>query len=234
MREPIVFTRAGLLRGFLAALPLSVSCVAFALVYGLIAGQNGVSVIETGLLSLIVFAGASQFLAVELWDQPLPVATLVGAVLVLNLRHLLMAPTLRRWLTAIPAGRAYASVAVMTDETWGLSLADLEKGGRDAAFLAGAGLCLYVFWFAGSILGRLFGGLVPDPERFGLDFLGTAFFIALLSGFWKGRGDILPWLAAGGTALAAQALIPGTWYIVIGALSGSLLGAWLKGRRHGG
>jgi predicted branched-subunit amino acid permease len=109
-------------------------------------------------------------------------------------------------------------------------VAELRRGGRDAAFLLGAGLTLYGFWVASTVLGRAAGDLSPLVERWGLDYLTTAFFVALLAGFWRGRGDALPWLIAGGIAAAAKAFLPGTWYIVLGALAGSLAGAWRDAR----
>ena len=67
-------------------------------------------------------------------------------------------------------------------------------------------------------------------ERWGLGFLTTAFFVALLAGFWRGRGDALPWLVAGAVAVAVKLTLPGTWYIIAGAVAGSLLGAWRDSR----
>ena len=67
-------------------------------------------------------------------------------------------------------------------------------------------------------------------ENWGLDYLTTAFFVALLAGFWRGRGDAVPWLVAGGLAVAAKWWLPGTWYIILGAVAGSLVGAWRDSR----
>ena len=118
----------------------------------------------------------------------------------------------------------------MTDKSWGVSVAEQRRGGRDAAFLIGAGGSLYACWVTSSVLGRAAGDLSYLVENWGLDFLTTAFFVALLAGFWRGRGDALPWLVAGGVAVAAKWWLPGTWYIVLGALSGSLVGAWRDAR----
>ncbi|MEK0085623.1 AzlC family ABC transporter permease [Benzoatithermus flavus] len=222
----VSFTWAGALRGARAMLPIVPGAVAFGLVYGFVAGEKGLSVLEIALTSLLVFAGASQFLALELWHHPLPVAGLVMGVLVVNLRHLLMGPALLPWLADLRPAQAYASLYVMTDESWGASVAELRRGGRDAAFLLGAGLTLYGFWVASTVLGRAAGDLSGMIERWGLDYLTTAFFVALLAGFWRSRNDALPWAVAGGVAVAAKAFLPGTWYIVLGAVAGSLLGAW--------
>lgn len=223
---PVTFTAAGALRGARAILPILPGGVAFGLVYGFLAGERGLSLLEIGLMSMLVFAGASQFLALELWGNPLPLAALALGVLVINLRHLLMGPALLPWLGRISRPRAYLSLFVMTDETWGVSVAEMRRGGRDAAFLPGAGLTLYAFWVASTTLGRAAGDLSYLIRDWGLAYLTTAFFVALLAGFWRGKGDWLPWLAAGGIAVAAKWLLPGTWYIILGALAGSLLGAW--------
>jgi 4-azaleucine resistance transporter AzlC len=226
----VMFTGDGAWRGVRAILPMAPGAVAFGLVYGFLAGERGLSAVEIGLTSMLVFAGAAQFLALELWREPLPVVGLVLGVLVINLRHLLMGPALLPWLVHLRPTKAYASLYFMTDETWGVSVAEQRRGGRDAGFLLGAGLGLYVVWVVSTVLGSAAGDLSFLVRDWGLDYLTTAFFVALLAGFWRGRGDALPWLVAGGVAVAAKWSLPGTWYIVLGAVSGSLIGAWRDSR----
>ena len=224
--NPILFTRAGIAAGALRTLPIATGGLAFGVFYGFLAGQHGLSLLETAMMSAIVFAGASQFLSVELWADAVPVGALVATVLVINARHLLMGATLGPWLKHLPQRKAYGSLFFLTDESWGLSVADIRHGGRDAAFMVGSGLTLYLFWNSGTIIGRIFGEVLPDLNRFGIDFLGTAFFVALLAGLWRGRGDLLPWVVAAIVALVMEKLVPGTWYILGGALAGSLVGAF--------
>ncbi|MEO1020527.1 MAG: AzlC family ABC transporter permease [Pseudomonadota bacterium] len=184
-------------------------------------------------MSAFIFAGASQFLALEIWQQPLPLVTLIIAVLVVNLRHILMGAAMLPWFQQVRPSQAYFSLFFMTDESWGTSVRDMENGGRDAAFLLGAGLTLYVVWVSSTLLGRLGGDLSDLIATFGLEFLTTAFFVALLAGFWRGRRDLLPWLVAAAVALATQAFMGGTWHILFGALAGSLFGALRHLRRRG-
>ena len=216
---------AGAVRGARAVVPIVPGAWRSAWSTASSPGSVASALLEIGLMSMLVFAGASQFLALELWGDPLPLAALVLGVLVINLRHLLMGPALLPWLGKISRPRAYASLYFMTDESWGLSVADLRRGGRDAAFLIGAGFTLFVFWGTFTVSGRAAGDLSYLIRDWGLAYLTAAFFVALLAGFWRGNGDWLPWLAAGGIAMAAKWLLPGTWYIILGALTGSLLGA---------
>ncbi len=226
-----MFTIRGFGAGAFRMLPLIPGVVVLALLYGFLAEQKGLSIAEAGLTSALIFAGASQFLALQIWTDPLSIGALVVAVTTVNIRHVLMGATMNPWLGELRPAVAYGSLYFMTDEAWGLSVAEMNRGGRDAAFLPGAGFCLYVFWVSGTVLGSAFGDSVPDPERYGITFVFTAFFLALLSSFWRGRADLIPWGVAAVTALILERVLPGTWYILLGALAGSLAGAWHRVRR---
>ena len=231
-RPAIRFTLDGARRGAVAMLPILPGAVAFGVLWGFLAGEKGLGTLEVAAMSALVFAGAAQFLALELWAEPLPVAAIVTAVLIVNLRHLLMGPVLQPWLGALPPGRAALSLAVMTDESWSAAVMELRRGGRDAAFLPGAGLLLWAAWVTATLTGRALGDIGPLIRAWGLDFLTTAFFVALLAGLWRGRRDLGTWLVAGTVAVVAQAGLAGGWHILTGALAGSLAGAVVEARRR--
>jgi 4-azaleucine resistance transporter AzlC len=223
---PIRLGLNGIVRGYVKALPIAAGVAMFGLVYGLLAGQHGLSLAETGLMSALVFAGSSQMLALQLWDDPLPVAGIVLAAGIINLRYVMMTAALKPWLAPLGRATAYGSVFFAADENWALSIAEMRGGGRDAGFLAGSGLALWSFWLGAGLIGRMFGSALPPPEALGLDIIGTAVFTALAGRMWRGRRDLLPWLAAGLAATAASYILPGAWYLLVGGLTGSLLGAW--------
>lgn len=222
----ITFTTAGVAAGFLRTVPVATGLSIFGLVLGLVAGQKGLSAAEVGLMSALVFAGAAQMLALELWQVPVPVLGLTVAAFVMNLRYFIMTAALKPWLEHVGPVKAYGSLFFTADENWAVSIAEMRRGGTDAGFFLGTGLAIYSFWLVATVTGRLFGGLVADPARYGLDFVATAVFLALLVPMWRGKGDGLPWLVAGVVAWAAERWLPGTWYLVIGGLAGSLVGAW--------
>jgi 4-azaleucine resistance transporter AzlC len=198
-----------------------------------LAKQAGVSLLETVLMSALVFAGASQFIALTMWVSPLPVLTLVLTTLVVNLRHLLMGAALRPWLSRISAPKSYGTVFFMNDETWALTVRELNAGMKDVAFMLGSGLAMFVAWLSSSVIGQLLGANLTqrDLVQFGLDFTFTAVFVALLVLLWKGKSDLFPWAVAALVALAAWWLLPGTqWYILLGGLAGSIAGALRDGR----
>ncbi len=226
----IVFTRVGMARGAAAILPIGAAAAVFGGLFGFLAGAEGLSVLEALLMSGIVFAGASQFVALDLWQDPLPILVLAVSVLAVNLRHVLMGATLAPYLSRLPRHQAYPGLLVMTDETWALTNQNLRAGGRDAGFLFGAGLTIYLLWTAATLGGRLFGAALPSLDGWGIGFLITAFFLALLGGFWRGSRDVLPWAVAGGVAILCHQGLGGHWHIVIGAVCGSCGGAWRHAR----
>jgi 4-azaleucine resistance transporter AzlC len=230
MEEKITFTRRGLLDGARMILPLALGAFTYGVVFGVLARQAGLSIVEALLMSGLVFAGASQFVALGLWTLPLPVVALVVTTLIVNLRHVLMGAALRPWFGRLSTLRAYGSMFFMTDENWAMTTRQFAAGYRDAAFLLGGGLTLFVAWVGATLVGEVAGAVVPDPAAIGLDFVFTAVFLSLLVGLWKGKSDLLPWLAAAVVALAAVHWLPGKWYILLGGLVGGLVGAWRHAR----
>ncbi|HEV2583386.1 MAG TPA: AzlC family ABC transporter permease [Ktedonobacteraceae bacterium] len=224
--EPVIFTLAGMMHGARKALPLAASVFFVGLVFGVLARQARMGGVEATLMSVLVFAGASQFVALSLWMiAPFPVMTIILTTFVVNMRHLLMGASLRPWFSRLPRLAAYCTLFFMVDESWALTMGELNAGGRDGAFLLGSGLLLYVAWVASSIVGLVAGASIQNPAQWGLDFAFTAVFIALLAGMWRGRSQFLPWAIAAGAALAAYRWLPGEWYIVLGGLAGSITGA---------
>ena len=112
---------------------------------------------------------------------------------------------------------------LVADENWAVTMAAGRRGEASTAFLLGGGICLCSIWSMGTLLGHRLGALVAQPERFALDFAFVAVFTALTVSLWRGKRDILPWLAAAALALAAEHWLPGKWYILVGGLGGALV-----------
>lgn len=206
--------------------PVAASIAVYGLVWGVLARQAGLSVGEVALMSALVFAGASQFVALDMWTPgALPVGAIVLAVAIVNLRMLLMTATLQPLAASTSWPRALLAMHFVADENWALTMGELARGRGSLAFLVGSGVLAWVAWLASTLIGRLLGAAIEDPARYGLDFAFTATFVALLLGMWKGKSDVLPWVVAALAAIAASRLLPGNWYIIIGGLLGSLAGA---------
>jgi 4-azaleucine resistance transporter AzlC len=233
MNDTARFSFAGVGRGFRRCLPISLSVFAYGMVFGVLARQAGLSLVESAFMSGWVFAGASQFVALDLWVSPLPVPAVILTTLVLNLRHVLMGAAVYPWFSSLRPRQVYPTLYFMTDENWALSMRHYAAGERDGGFLLGSGLAIYLSWFSAAVVGQMLGASIPDPARWGLDFAFTAVFAAMLVGMWKGRQDIFPWLVAALVALLTSYLLPGKWYILLGGIAGSLAGALADGKNPG-
>jgi predicted branched-subunit amino acid permease len=226
-RSPPI-TWAGVTEGARRTIPLLPGVAAFAAAFGTVAAQKGISVVEAMAMSLVVFAGASQMVALELWREPIEPAlalAICGVVGAVNLRLVLMGATLRPWLGPVPSSRIYPSLFFLTDASWLVSLRYHTEGGRDWGVFVGCGLALWSTWIAATLPGVLFASLVPDPRAFALDMVMPAFFVTMLVPLWRGPRRAMPWAAAGIVSLATAEMVPGYWYIVAGAVAGSLTGA---------
>lgn len=219
-------TLSSIRMGGVQALPVALSVLAYGMVYGLLTREAGMSLPEALLSSGIVFAGSAQFVALDMWTHPLPVATLVFTTLIINLRHVLMGASLAPWMSGMPPRLCAPTLFFLADESWALSMGALGRGAADIGYLVGSGALLWCAWVSATLAGRVLGAAIPDPRLFGLDFAFTAVFLALLAGLWKGKEDIPPWFVAAATALAVHHFVPGKWYIVAGGLAGSMTGLW--------
>lgn len=223
---PAVYTRAGVLRGMRRAIPLVIGITPFGLVVGILSHGQGLSLLECCLMSALVYGGASQVLALGIWTHPAPVIGATVAAFIVNLRMALMGPVLSPWLDRFRGWRVWGTLFVLVDHGWALSVAEMHAGRNDLGFLLGIGIVLWVDWVAASGAGYVLGALLQPPDGHPLFFAALAAFIALLVPLWRGRTDLLPWVAAATTAAVIAGLFPGTyWHIVLGALAGSIAGA---------
>lgn len=219
------FTLAGAVTGAQAALVVSPAIVVFGGTFGMLAATQGIGLWEATLMSAVVCAGTAQFAALQLWTDPVSWVTVGIASLVMNARYVLLGATLRGWFANLPAAKAYLSMFMMYDGNWATATRDHAKGYRDAAHLIGGGIVMCTIWTLATMSGHAFGGLVGDPRAFGLDFVITAFFAAMSITFWRGRSDAVPVVVAVAAAVVVDRLLPGPWYIVAGAVLGSLVAA---------
>ncbi|MDQ4060499.1 MAG: AzlC family ABC transporter permease [Pseudomonadota bacterium] len=228
-RDRVVLTTAGIVDGAKRMGPMGVSALAFGIAFGVLARQTGLSAAEALLMSALVMAGASQFVALGLWAAPLPVLPILVATLAVNSRHLLLGATMLPWFSRLPAWKTYVLLYFLNDANWALSLREFTSGRRDVGFFLGGGLLLTVVWILGTGLGFALGGAMGSPARWGLDFVITAFFIALLMRMWRGRVDAVPWAVAAAVSLVAAQLLPSHWHIIAGGIAGGLTGALRDG-----
>ena len=222
--EEVTFDLKGTIEGAKRVLPIALGDAAYGLVFGVLAQQAKLSVLEVLLMSTFVFAGSAQLIVLSLWIMPLSISTIVLTTLIINTRMILMGAAISPWFKHLSRVKAYITIYFLSDETWALTMSDFRQGGHNAALMLGSGLVLFVVWVSSTVTGRMLGSIVSDPARWGLDFVFTAVFLALLVPLWRGKSDLLPWIVAAMVAVLAAHWLPGKWYILLGGVAGSIVG----------
>jgi 4-azaleucine resistance transporter AzlC len=228
----MLFTSRGLLQGIKGAHAPAGSAVIYGLAFGLLADQTGLSLAAAVAMSALIYSGSAQFVALQAWGDPIPVAAIAGAIVAVNARYFLLGAALRPWFHDMSPAKAYGSLFLLSDGNWAPAIREFRAGRLDAAYMLGVGAALYTSWIASTAIGHALGNAIPDPKRFGLDFVLLAFFVVLAVALWRGKSDLLPFATAAVVALVVERLVPGQWYMVAGALAGSLAAA-LRPMRSG-
>lgn len=179
-------SRAAITEGW----PVFITAVVVSIAFGLTARQAGLGVIEASGASLIVFAGAAQFVMVDLLRTGTPTPLIVLTVLLLNARHLLMAAAIRPFVATASPARRLGLAYLLTDETFAMAIGWFRRGHRDLTYYTVFGTAMWLSWNSGTLLGAIFGAGLEDPQRFGIDFAITAVFVAIVAIGVRHRGDV--------------------------------------------
>jgi 4-azaleucine resistance transporter AzlC len=207
--------------------PVLVAACPIGLLWGTLAAGKGFSALETWLMSATVFAGASQFVAIELWKEPAAWVALAVTVFIVNIRHILMGASLSRTIRHIPLIWHPFMAFLMADEDWAFAERRALTQPLTPAYYFGMAIPMWVTWTTSSVIGAAVGRTLGDPAAFGFDFAFSALFIGILAGFWKGLRTGVVLATSAITAALAKLAVPGAWYIVAGGLAGVAVAALL-------
>ena len=211
--------------------PLLVGVFPFGMIYGALALNAGLSLAASQMMSSIVFAGSSQFIAAQLVHDAAPELVIVLTIAVVNLRHMLYSASLAPYLEKLPIRWKILLAYLLTDEAYAPTALKFEREGASPLghwFLFGAGLALWSTWQVSTGLGIFLGAAIP--QSWPLDFALPLTFIALVMPALKNRPAIAAALSAGLVALLAISL-PYKLGLILAALTGILVGTMLEGRR---
>jgi 4-azaleucine resistance transporter AzlC len=203
------------------------SIVAYGIVWGGLARQAGLTLGEVVAMCLLVTAGTAQFVALPMLQAGAPAWLLVVTTYIVNLRHYLMAASLAPYFAHLSRARLALLAHGVTDESYALTMARFAAHPSHPAYYAASAATAYLAWYVGAAGGGVLGGRVPDPHRYGLDFVFPAVFVAILA-----RTIRAPWqwavaAVAAIVALTVKGAIGGTWHIALAGLGASALGIWL-------
>lgn len=215
--------------GIKDSLPIMVGVFPFGLAFGIVAQSIGLTPGETLLMSLLVFAGAAQFISLPMFAAEAGLAMIALTVLLINLRHLLMGISLAPYMTKLSLPHKALLAFGMADETYAVTISHTQALGYSAAYQLGSNTTGYVTWAVSTIGGIFLGSHISDPLSWGLDFAMPATFLALLIPRLTDKNSLLVCLVASGVSVMAAVTIPGKWYIIIACFTAAAIGGILEG-----
>ena len=210
-------------KGAIANLPVAASVAVYGSVLGVLAAQKNISWLELLLMNLSIFAGSAQFVMVDMWAPQMSIVQIISAVLIINLRYLLIGASLNPLFQGSTLKQKSFIMHFVADENWAVTMAESRNGTATIWFLLGGGFCIITVWCFGTLVGHQLGTIIQHPEYWALDFAFAAVFTAFAVNLWRGKIDILPWGSAAILAIITERYIPGKWYIVAGGVGGAIL-----------
>lgn len=181
---------ASFLAGTRDTVPMLIGAAPFGVIFGTLAVGNGLSPLLTMMMSLLVFAGSSQFVAVSLIGGGVTLPVIWLTTFIVNLRHALYSATLLPYARHMPLRwRWLFSCIGLTDETFAVVEYRFRNGlqhGKRAYWL-GSALSMYGNWQVWTLVGITLGKAIPDIGRWGLDFGMLATFAAIVAPQLKQR-----------------------------------------------
>ena len=214
-------------RGLSAAWPICLGYFPIGLSLGVLAQKGGLAPWQMAAMSLLVFAGGSQFIAVAMIGSGASPLAIISTTFMVNLRHLLMSSALsvhfpgisRRFLALFAYG--------LTDESFAVNMTRFNQGEWHRYSALTLNHAANTTWIVSTVAGVYLGQLVP-PGAAGVDFALTGMFICLLVFQLRGPIFTITAMIAAAAALLTYLWLPGNAYVVVASCLAATIGLILK------
>ena len=174
---------------FKTSLPVILGYLPSGFAFGLMMSSLGQKVITSGIMAILMYAGAGQYIAVDFIKNNSPLITIIITTFLINCKHLF-----------------YGLIFLLTDETYALLTGTVyPKNVNTNQYIFYVAVINYLSWIAGCVLGAVFGSVVKFDTT-GLDFAMTALFLVILTSQLKTFTTKYPFIIGAGTALFALML----------------------------
>jgi 4-azaleucine resistance transporter AzlC len=200
--------------------------------FGVLAQKAGLTPVQIGLMSILVFAGSSQFIAVSMLTAGASAPAIITTTFVVNLRHVLMSSALAVYLRSAHRGLLALYAYGVTDESFAINLPRFTARTWSLSRALVVNHSANLTWFISTVTGGIGGRFIPQGAL-GIDYALIAMFICLL--IYQIRKPI-HLFAAGISGLLAVTLaivLPGNTYIVIASVTAATLGVIIQRKSTG-
>lgn len=220
--------RQSIKQGSKLALPLILGYLPVAIAFGILSKNIGISFGETSLFSIMVFAGASQFMALDLIQGGVATSSIILATFLLNLRHMMMSAALSTRLENIKTRHLPLIAFGITDESF--SVLSFTQDKLNLPFILAINILSYMSWVFGTVMGYLVGEVLPASLQSSLGIGLYGMFAALLFPQFKGNRKNLMLAIIGGviyTILFYSKIFTSGWDIIVSIILSSAAGVIL-------
>ncbi len=215
-------------KGFQLGLPIVIGYAPVAAAFGLICKTGGFSLFETFAFSFFVYAGASQFMGVNLLLMGIGGMSIVLTTFLVNIRHFLMSSAISQKIDESCQKFIPVIAFGLTDESF--SVASMQRGKISAEFILALEFITHLSWYGFSIVGYIFGEFLPENIRASMGIALYALFTAMVVPEMKKSKCVTAIVILSGIINAGAkqiSFIPKGWSIIIAIVAASFIGSFL-------
>lgn len=214
--------------------PIFIGYVPPAIAFGILAKGCGISLLETFLFSAVVFAGASQFIALNLLMAGMGPGGIILTTLLVNFRHFLMSAYLSTQMGKIAKRYLFLIAFGVTDEVF--SVLSFSKRRLTKAFVFALELSAWSGWVSGTLAGYVLGGFLPGSLTKSMGIALYSLLLAILLPELKSSGKAVVLAIVAGvlnTILIRMDILPGGWNIIVCILLVAGIGSFFVSKKQG-
>lgn len=222
-RKDMPNTKSRIRQGLIAGWPICIGYVPIGLAFGVLAQKAGLNPIQIGIMSLVVFAGSAQFIAISMLSSGAGLISIVATTFMVNLRHLLMSSALSIHLQHTRKRTLSLFAYGVTDESFAINLSKFKYNSWDTGRALVVNHIANFMWIISTIIGGYSGRFITS-KAFGIDYALIAMFIFLLIFQLRGKVYVITAIIAGALAIPLFLVLPGNLHIILASIVAATLG----------
>ena len=214
-------------KGFWDGAPFILVAGPFGMLFGVLATEAGLNLVEAMTFTITVFAGAAQFTALQLMHEQAPTLIVLISALAVNLRVAMYSASLTPYLGAAPLWQRACAAYMTVDQSYALSIIQFETEPamttqQRMAYFFGTNGIVAPAWISATLFGAIMGSRIP--ESWALDFALPIAFLAMIAPMLRTTAHLIAAFVAMSAALAAAGL-PYNLGLIVGGIAGMMAGA---------
>lgn len=224
------YDRPTYVRGLRDGLPFILVIAPFALLFGVVATEAGLSVFETLTFSAVVIAGAAQFTALQLMNDNAPTFVVIASALAVNLRMAMYSASLTPHLGALPFWRRAFVAYTLVDQSYALSTLEFEKNpemtlAQKTSYFLGVITPVLPNWYFWTLIGAMVGQSIP--QSLALDFAVPITFLAMIGPMLRTGAHVAAAFVSVACAIGF-AFLPWNLGLMVAGIAGMITGAQVE------